>query len=106
MELFAANHYAHSEKDFNLSAFVAAKQKVLRGDISVRYFTYWLQSYSEMVQYYRGMHFLTNENCCHLAMLMDRLQVQLTYFEKVENCKHLIEKSSKEIEDYYKSFHK
>lgn len=105
MELFAANHFAHSEKDFNLSAFVAAKQKVLKGDVSVRYFTRWLQSYSEMVQFYRETH-ITSEKFCHLAMLMDRLQIQLTYFENIEDCKQLIEKYTKEIENYYKNFHK
>lgn len=101
MELFAENHYANSEKDFNSKAFTAAKNKVLGGEISVKYFKYWLQAYSEMLQFYRGIHLKDNEFYKKIATMMDRLQIKLSYYEDLSDCRKLIESATEEIEIFY-----
>lgn len=101
MESFAVGHFAHSEKDFDLAAFISAKNKVLNGKISVKYFQFWLEAYSEMVQYYRDIHLQTDGFYCQISIMMDRLQIKLSYCENLSDCSQLIETATEEIEKYY-----
>lgn len=103
MELFAGNHLAHNEKEFDMTAFTDAVQKVLNGDITVKYFMNWLNAHSEMVQFYSEVHFRNDAFYCTLATMMDRLQIKLSYYENLSDCRALIEKSAEEIEEFYKA---
>lgn len=103
MKLFADNCYAHTEKEFDAAAFSSAVQKVLRETISVQYFANWLKAYSHMLQFYRGIGVQNNKFYCTLATMMDRMQIRLSYYEKLSDCRALIEKSTKEMEEFYRN---
>lgn len=103
MALFAGNHYGHTEKEFDMAVITAAGQKVLRGEISVKYFMNWLKAHSEMFQFYRTDRLKSDELYCTIATMMDRLQIKLSYYENLPDCRTLIEKSLTEIENVYKA---
>ncbi len=103
MELFANNHFAHTEKEFDMGALTAAGQKVLRGEISVKYYGNWLKAHSEMLQFYRKDRLKSDEFFCTIATMMDRLQIKLSYYDNLPDCRALIEKAMAEIEALYQA---